>query len=139
VRQKASTQLTLFWKFVFPALYGVPFAIATVELASRTDWHAVLFAIPVLGMIAACIWFCPRYMIVDFDDEFLYVSNGSREIHIPWSQVVRIHLIFGSRWPTYALSFRSATEFGSKIFFSTPFGHSDTIFKKMQERIKVDA
>jgi hypothetical protein len=139
VRQKASTQLTLFFKFVFPALYGVPLAIATVKLVSRADWRAVLFALPVLLMIGGSIWFSPRYMIVEFDDESLHVSNGSREIHIPWSQVVRIHRIFGSRWPTYTLSFRSPTEFDSKIFFSTPFGRHNDIFQKMQERIRKDA
>jgi len=131
--------LTLFWKFIFPPLSSVPFAIATATLVFRADWHAVLFAIPVLWVIAAYIWFFPRYMIVDFDDNALYVSNGLREIHIPWSQVTRIQRVIMSRWPTYSLSFRSPTEFGVKIFFSTPLGRDNSIIQKMREKIGADA
>jgi hypothetical protein len=131
--------LTLFWKFVFPALFGLPFAFTTVKLVCRADWHAALSAIPVLHMIAVSLWFCPRYMIVHFDDNVLYVSNGLREIHIPWSQVARIQGIFMSRRRTYSICFRSPTEFGGKIFFSTPFGRDNSIIQKMREKMGPDA
>jgi hypothetical protein len=137
VKQAASSRLTLFWKFISPAIYGVPFGIATVALMLKRDWMAALFAVPFLAAVATYVWFCPRFMLVEFDEELLYISNGRREIRVPWSQVDYVCRLMMSRWPTYAISFRSPTEFGSKIFFSTPFGHHD-IVQKIRHRVTPD-
>lgn len=78
-------------------------------------------------------------MAVEFDEEFLYVSNASREIRIPWTQVKHLHRLVMSRWPTYAISFRVSTDFERKIYFSIPFrppfGFDTDVVQRMEERI----
>src|SRR6266566_1070641 len=116
VKQRASTRLTFFWKFAFPGLFAIPFGCAAVILLLRQSWMALPFAAAALFFGSMYLWFSPRYMAIAFDDQFLYLSDASREIKIPWCQVEHIHRWIMSRWPTYSISFHEPTEFGRKVF-----------------------
>jgi len=139
VKQRASTRLTFFWKFAFPGLFAIPFGCAAVTLLLRQSWMALPFAAAALFFGSMYLWFSPRYMAIAFDDQFLYLSDASREIKIPWCQVEHIHRWIMSRWPTYSISFHEPTEFGRKVFFSIPlrgaFGYDTEIVQRMQERV----
>ena len=77
VKLTASTELTFFWKFVFPVLFGIPFFIGALALLRQHLWlEALPFAVTTLLIVANCIWLCPRFMKVKFDEEFLYACNG---------------------------------------------------------------
>ena len=143
MKQRASTQLTFFWKFVFPGLFAIPFGLGAIALVFERDWMGLPFAVVALLFGSSYVWFCPRYMAVEFDDEFLYISNFSREIQIPWAQVERMRRLVLSRWPTYVISFRKPTKFGRKIFFSIPFhaplGYDTGVIQTMQDQIRTKA
>jgi len=140
MKQSASNQPSAFWGSIAPGVLGLPFIVGAVLFARNGHWVALPMGVLGLALLSNYIFFVPYRVAVQFDDDFLYLSKGSNEVRVPWSQVQRIRRCVSMRWPTYALSFSTATAFGSRVYFSlpfrAPFGYDDHGLVEMQQRLR---
>jgi hypothetical protein len=124
MRRQLSSAFTTFWKFIFPTIWLAGFASATLAMFMHADlndsegvsskWMSL--AITILGA-AFLYWFLMRLKRVEIDDQFLYVSNYSREIKVPLRDIEEVR---ENRWINIhpiSVLFYKETGFGQRITF----------------------
>lgn len=128
MRRTLSSAQTFLMKFIFPSLWLVGFATATVVLfttggggdAPRSPPLAELkwffLAATVLGG-AFLYWGCMRLKRVEIDDQWVYISNFVRETRVPLRDIEDVS---ENRWINIrpvTIGFRRDTEFGPRVTF----------------------
>jgi len=125
--ERLSSRWTFFFKFLFGPLWIGGFAAGTATLwihawlgdpgnAAPPGLRWGFLAATVLGS-AFIYWSCIRLKEVRMDSRFLYLSNFSREIQVPLSQIVDVREFRLDNSHPITLTFSPPTEFGSRIVF----------------------
>ena len=122
MKRELSSRLTFVAKIVMPGLWVLVWLVITltalVGVDRRTAPPPLLFF--VLGAVGtAIIYFAVmRYMKVSVDETFLYVSNYSKEIRIPLSDIGDVTEIVWLRGHPVTIHLKRRSEFGSKVRFT---------------------
>ncbi len=90
-------------------------------------WLKVLFVGIGIGATAIFYFTVMKFMVVSVDDDFLYVSNYSKEISIPLSNIEKVTEIVWIRGHPVTIHLKTASDFGSKIVF-TPKSYGFRLF-----------
>lgn len=120
-----SSPATFVLKFVLPIAFGTSFGTGTLLLYLQpTSWQAPLSPqdkLMILGAgalgLAFIWWFGGSLKRVRMDDTALYVSNYSKEIAVPLTEVTDVTQSWGASVNPVTIAFRSATEFGTSVEF----------------------
>ena len=122
MKREISSPATSFYKLCGPVFaltivvgYTLSYFTGVLDRPDGTrglEW-AILFCV-VLALAAT--WGALKIKRVSLDDQFLYVSNGGREIRIPLSHVADVNA-FGSPYKTIIVTLRKPSKFGRKIVF----------------------
>ena len=90
-------------------------------------WLKLWFVIVGIGVTAIFYFTVMKYMVVSIDDDFLYVSNYSKEISTPLSNIEKVTELVWVRGHPVTIHLKTASDFGSKIVF-TPKAHGFRFF-----------
>ncbi len=109
--------LTVIYKYVFPGIWICVAGIGTLfALISRLETAGLY----VIGFSIGCIYFywCGiRLKSVEVDKHYLYISNYSKTIKIPFSEIKEVtEARYISIHPVW-IEFKNSTAFGKKIVF----------------------
>jgi hypothetical protein len=122
-RRIVSSRSTVFWKFVFPALWIVGFgagAIVSALASAPGDASRWLpLCIWLLGS-AFLVWFSVRLCWVAISDGCLVVSTYFRETSVPLSAVSGVTQSYLSRPQTLTLRIDCDTALGRRFLFIAP-------------------
>lgn len=129
--QVLSTQLTFFFKFVFPVLLLGVLALAMIPVTRASPWVALLCLIPI-GLVVALFWFYawPIKRVVAYDDH-LMASNYLREVRIPYDDIAAVHEVRWINWRPVVVTLKTPSPFGSTIMF---YPAVDSVFGGFGER-----
>jgi len=126
-KQTLSSRSTIYYKFLFPAVWLSVGGTAMVGLWSfagqGADGKDVPTAVKCVGLgmwaggLAFVLWFCAGLKKVRRDGESLYVSNYRREITVPFSEIVSVTENLWLNPIQVTVHFRTPTEFGRKVTF----------------------
>ena len=119
MQRQISSELTAFWKYLFPVLW-IPLigfgAIAAASLAkTKPGW--ILFVIGWIIASGYVIWFARRLKFVSIDEDFVYVSQFRKQVQIPLAHIEGVKELFSSRPKLIALTLKQPSDFGEQIVF----------------------
>jgi hypothetical protein len=141
MKKQISSDATILWKYFVPgwwiAVMGVLAVVVAFQTATAPAW--ILFP---LGWIIASgyvIWFARRLKSVSIDDDFLYVSQGRKQIQIPLTDIKHVKENFLTK--SITLTVNQPTEFGTEIVFVPellPFAafRSHTIVQEIESAVQ---
>lgn len=121
MRRKISSKLTIFHKFILPALLLAGILISYIDVSMEKpntfDLIKELYFIGSAIVGYLFLWFDLRSKEVSIEGDFLYVSNFSREIKIPLSEIKKVtEFVFLNHDPV-TIHLKNETRFGKKIIF----------------------
>ena len=90
-------------------------------------WSKLLFFGIGIGATAIFYFTVMKFMVVSVDDDFLYVSNYSKEISIPLSDIEKVTEVVRVRGHPVTIHLKTPSAFGSKIVF-TPKSYGFRLF-----------
>jgi len=127
MQRDLSSSLTVWWKFIFPAIWISGFGAGTVGLwlgafhgrnnEPPPDWMRWQFLAMWLAASTYLIWFARRLHRVSLHDDVLTVSNFFREISVPVTAASRVTQSYMSNPPTISIHFDQPTALGRRIVF----------------------
>lgn len=142
-----SSDLTPFWKFVFPTcIIGFlgAFTVTAIAYPERIDggrtWQlgvSLLFSWPIAAIVCHQM---ARLRRVRVTEAGLLVSNYLREILVPWTMIADVEWVHRRRGPWYVhLSFRQHTALGRRTMFLPRWGWgSEDIVAELRHRAGLD-
>lgn len=123
-KRRISSGWTFYYKVITPllaVLFLGGFALGAVAKSGDPDFLAFFLGIGpfILCGVGYSLWvaFRLRIVIVDVDDEALYVYTNDRELQIPISDIDRIEESYGLAPKLITLCFKSHPEIGNRIVF----------------------
>ena len=116
-----SSRQTFFSKFILPPIWigGIGLGLMKSGFGAARFWPVVF-----VGWIVASgfvYWSCVRLKRVSIDEQFLYVSNYSDEIAIPFSDIGDVTQNLSMNNQQVTIHFKVPTEFGGAIVFMPRF------------------
>ncbi len=130
MRRTLSSPLTLFWKFVLPAIL-IGGAGYIIVMGWRGQLHhngtplspaTLLLVVPGLAVVLAwpLLW-AKRLKRVEVDDRVLYISNYITEVRVPLSDVAVVTESDDRKNFTVNIDLDNRSEFGQHIIFRPRF------------------
>jgi hypothetical protein len=126
-RKLSSDSLTIFWKFLFPALWIILFGSVSILFAvlNNPETKFLMWVFLLVGLVGAValLRLASQVKFVSVDDRFLYVSSGAKEIQVPLAEVESIDEGGSSSEPGQisikyiTLRLKTPSEFGEKVVF----------------------
>jgi hypothetical protein len=120
-RRIISSPNTVFWKFVFPAVWIASFGAGAISVAtSERDLSRWTF--PLVWFVASTwlLWFAFRLRRVAISDSVLHISTYRREISLPLSSISRVTQSYMFRPQTITVETDRGTPLGRKFLFVAP-------------------
>ncbi len=121
MKRELSSKLTFVVKIIMPGLWiffwGVTILVMLIGVDGRTQPPPFNFFIAEIVITAIFYFTIMKYKKVSVDEHFLYVSNYSKEIKIPFSDVKDVTEIRLLRGNPVTIHLKQRSEFGSKITF----------------------
>ena len=127
MKRELSSSATVWWKFVFPAIWISGFGAGTAALwlgvfhgrdnQPPPDWMRWQFLGIWLAASAFLIWFSRRLFRVSLHDSTLIASNFFREVSIPVTAISRVTQSYMSRPPIITIHLDHQTLLGHRIVF----------------------
>jgi len=117
MKKQISSDATILWKYVVPGWLIAVMGVLAVAVAFQTA-TAPAWIVLALGWIIGSgflIWFARRLKYVSIDDDFLYVSQGRKQIQIPLTEIKHVKENFLTK--SITLTVDQPTEFGTEIVF----------------------
>ena len=119
MKRQISSELTSFWKYLFPILW-IPLigfgSIAAASLAkTKPGW--ILFVVGWIIASGYVIWFARRLKFVSIDEDFVYVSQFRKQVQIPLAHIEGVKETLSSRPKLITLTLTQPSEFGEQIVF----------------------
>jgi hypothetical protein len=126
MRRTYSSPLTVFWKFIFPALLIGGWSYGTVQWlgefrnrdgpahSSGEIWLAIVSS---AALVACYVWWAKRLKRVEADDHALYISNYITEIRVPLSELTAVSERRSGKHFTLSIELRNPSAFGKRIVF----------------------
>jgi len=116
-----SSHQTFFSKFILPPIWigGTGLGLMKSGFGNARAWPVVF-----VGWIVASgfvYWSCARLKRVSIDEQFLYVSNYSNEIAIPFSDIGDVTQNLWINNQQVTIHFKVPNEFGGAIVFMPRF------------------
>lgn len=111
---RLSSRSTYFWKFFVPISLLVIWLSLTGFLILSKNSYAVPIILCGLGFLLLFFLTTFKAIHVDFDNEFLYISNFDKEEKIPLTRIMEVNEI----WMTpkmASIMFKEQCSFGKKI------------------------
>ena len=120
-RERLSSLMTPFQKFVFPAIWPVLMVFFWYQV-SRTgglDLGSPLLLFGIFGVAgtAFIFWYAARLCKVEREGPDLILSNYHQEIRVPLAEVAEVKCARWSKAKEITLLFRRQTELGSRVTF----------------------
>ena len=119
MRQAISSNVTVFYKYVFPVFWIGLFGYGVLSLLmGRERWASVwLLALFWLAGVALTLWLALRLKYVSVDERFVYAFGYARRAQIPLSDIAGIEESSGLKPKQITLRLRSPSPMGRKIVF----------------------
>lgn len=136
MRRPLSSELTFFWKVIFPTLWlggfgtGIVFVLAQADMGGGVNSNGpsgIICVLPVAllgGAFILYVW-CMRLKSVSMDDEALYVSNYLKQVRIPLTDVRKVEQHCIPNTHPIEITFNRPTPFGGSIVFMGRMGLFD--------------
>jgi len=122
-----SSSATVWWKFIFPAIWISGFGAGTAALwrgafhgldnQPPPDWMRWVFLGVWLVASTVLVWFGRRLHRVCFGDKVLTISNYFREISVPVTAISRVTQSYMSNPPTITIHLDHKSSLGHRIVF----------------------
>ncbi len=112
-----STQLTFFFKFVFPVLMLVALSAGMIAVARVNPWVGLAWLL-LIALVTALFWFYawPIKRVVAYQDHLL-VSNYLREAPVPYDQIASVREVRWINWRPVVVTLETPSPFGKEIMF----------------------
>ena len=127
MQRELSSSVTVWWKFIFPAIWISGFGAGTAALwlgafhgrdnQPPPDWMRWQFLLMWLAASVWLIWSSRRLHRVSLREDTLIVSNFFREVSIPFVAISRVRQSYMSRPTTITIHLDDRTTFGHRIAF----------------------
>jgi len=117
-RNLLSSPYTVFWKFIFPAIWITGFGAGAVAVALTAAGES-RWIFPSMWLVGSVwlLWFALRLRRVAIGGDTLYVSTYLREIPLPLVSISRVTQSYISGPQTITLHADSDTPLGRKFVF----------------------
>ena len=146
MKRQLSSKATYFNKIIAPIIILLFFGIVVfgnLLSAKKPPLPIIILLLALWAGFAAVLYFTlMRYMKVDIDDSFLYVSNFVKEIQIPLSEIRDVTEIVWIKGHPVTIHLKNDTEFGRKITFmpqvrALSFFSSHPVVSELKELAKI--
>ena len=94
---------------------GIGAVFATFRATTEPGW--LLFVLGWLIASGYLVWFARRLKVVSIDADFVYVSQGQKQIQIPLAHIATVRENFWARPKLITLRLNHTSEFGNQIVF----------------------
>jgi hypothetical protein len=119
MKKQISSDATVMWKYVFPGFWICFMGIGAIGASFQVAKEPGLIVFVLVWIIGSgcLIWFARRLKFVSIDDDFLYVSQGRKEVKIPLTHIQRVKENYWANPKLITLTLNQQSEFGTKIVF----------------------